>query len=77
MKKALIIIALVGFFNSCQKDYNCACTITDTDPDDFIDINGSADYGIGKQSKKSAESACEVYEETDSVSKTECTVQEL
>lgn len=55
MKKALIIVAVVTFSVSmvaCKKDYNCTCT-----------LDGQTEVlPLGKQKKKDAENACDVFD---------------
>ena len=60
MKNLFIIAAVLVAFGatSCKKDYTCDCTY------DLLGVSQTISYDLGKQSKKDAEAACDVYSVT-------------
>ena len=66
--KKVFTIALVAMFGfgmvSCKKDYNCTCVI---DGDTTV-------LPLGKQKKKDAEAACDVYNTSAAASGGSCSL---
>ena len=55
MKKItlLAVVLIAASFASCKKNYTCSCSDTD---------GYSADYSLGKQTKKNAQATCDSYD---------------